>query len=184
MKYRLFFIFTVLYFILPMMNILFAYAAVGCMVFPFILLRLNNRKSWCSGICPRANFLSGIRFLSIGIKAPAWLVGKKMRRNLLFYFGLNLLFVTMSTIMVSIGRVDPVDKIRLLIVFQLHFGLPQAFPMETLPGAVVHLAYRFYSIMLTSTLIGIILAVLFKPRTWCTICPINSISSRMLERVN
>ena len=128
-------------------------------------------------------FYRVLKILNIGFKTPKRLTGMKMRRNLLIYFGVNLFFITMSTIMVSIGRLEAIDKIRLLIVFQLPFGLPQIFPAADLPAPVIHLAYRFYSLMLTSTILGVILAVLFKPRTWCSVCPINTISSNLLKKI-
>ena len=182
MNYRYLYIFTIIYFLLPMVNILFAYAALACFALPFILLKLTKRKAWCRGICPRAGLLSRLKFLSRGSVPPEWLIGKKMRRNVLTYFGINLFFIAMSTIMVSIGRMAPIDKIRLLILFQLPFGLPELFPLPSLPAPAIHLGYRFYSMMATSALIGMVLALLYKTRTWCAVCPINSISSDLLEK--
>ncbi len=180
-KLKPLFIITILYFILPMINIYLALTAAGCILIPFLLLKRSGRNIWCAYACPRANSLSRLRFLNIGFKTPEWLKGKSMRNNMLIYFGINFSFIALSTIMVSAGRINPIDKIRLLIIFQLPFSLPQLFPPETPAAPVLHLAYRFYSFMLTSTLLGIILAILFKPRTWCAICPVNSISIKMLN---
>ena len=184
MKFRWFFLLTIAYFLLPMVNILFAFSAIFCMTFPFILLSRTGKKTWCAAICPRSHFLTKLKFLNIGIRSPRWLTGENMRRNMLYYFGINLFFIAMSTLMVSIGRIAPIDKIRLLIVFQLPIGLPQLIPFLTLPAPLIHLGYRFYSLMLTSTLIGIGLAVLFKPRTWCAICPVNTLSTSLLGKIN
>ncbi|WP_422678833.1 4Fe-4S binding protein [Clostridium thermosuccinogenes] len=45
----------------------------------------------------------------------------------------------------------------------------------------VHLSFRVYSMMLTTTIFGLLLAWIFKPRTWCTVCPINTASDVLLK---
>ena len=37
-------------------------------------------------------------------------------------------------------------------------------------------SFGFYSIMLTSTIIGLVVMALFKPRTWCTFCPMGTMT--------
>mgnify|MGYP007109812247 CR=1 FL=1 len=37
-------------------------------------------------------------------------------------------------------------------------------------------AFGFYSIMLTSSILGIITLLLFKPRSWCVYCPMGTIT--------
>jgi hypothetical protein len=175
------FLITLAYFVLPFVNILFALTAIACMAIPFILLHKTKKKTWCRGLCPRADFLTKLRPLNIGFKQPKWFNPKKLAKIMLFYFTINLFFITMSTIMVGLGRINPIDRIRLLIMFQLPWKLPQLINLSSLPGPLVHLCYRFYSLMLTSTLLGSLLAILFKPRTWCGICPINSISNNLLK---
>jgi len=38
---------------------------------------------------------------------------------------------------------------------------------------IAQFSYGFYSLMLTSTLIGLIVMALYKPRSWCTFCPMG-----------
>ena len=38
----------------------------------------------------------------------------------------------------------------------------------------VQFAYGFYSLMLTSALLGIITMLLYKPRSWCVYCPMGT----------
>jgi polyferredoxin len=45
------------------------------------------------------------------------------------------------------------------------------------PDWVAQFGFGFYSLMLTSTLIGLIVMVLYKERTWCSFCPMGTISS-------
>ena len=43
------------------------------------------------------------------------------------------------------------------------------------PGAA-QFAFGFYSIMLTSTVLGLITMILFKPRSWCVYCPMGTMT--------
>ena len=43
------------------------------------------------------------------------------------------------------------------------------------PG-VAQFAFGFYSVMLTSTVLGLITMVLFKPRSWCVYCPMGTMT--------
>ncbi|WP_330694079.1 4Fe-4S binding protein [Lacrimispora sp.] len=37
-------------------------------------------------------------------------------------------------------------------------------------------AFGFYSVMLTSTVLGLITMLLFKPRSWCVYCPMGTMT--------
>jgi polyferredoxin len=83
----------------------------------------------------------------------------------------------MSTIMVSIGRIAPIEQIRFLIVFGLPINLPQ-FISTSAPDWLIHFGYRMYSVMFTSTTIGLILGFIYSPRAWCAFCPIRSLTTQ------
>ena len=36
--------------------------------------------------------------------------------------------------------------------------------------------FGFYSVMLTSTILGLVTMVLFKPRSWCVYCPMGTMT--------
>jgi len=50
-----------------------------------------------------------------------------------------------------------------------------------LPDWVVHLGFRVYSMMFTTTIIGLLLGYLYRARTWCAICPMGALSSLALR---
>jgi hypothetical protein len=154
------------------------------MALPFLILIKNKKNNWCSGLCPRADYLRVFRFINLGKKPPKWLMGDKMKNNILMYFCLNLMFVILSTLMVNLDRIAPIDKIRLFIVLQLPWDMPQVLAAENSSPVLLHLAYRLYSIMLSSTILGTILAIVYKPRTWCVICPVKTLSTRYLKQFN
>ena len=37
-------------------------------------------------------------------------------------------------------------------------------------------AFGFYSMMLTSTILGIIIMLLYKPKSWCVYCPMGTMT--------
>ena len=51
------------------------------------------------------------------------------------------------------------------------------------PG-VAQFAFGFYSVMLTSTVLGLITMVLFKPRSWCVYCPMGTMTQLICKAKN
>ena len=47
---------------------------------------------------------------------------------------------------------------------------------DTVPSGVTQFAFGFYSVMLTSTVLGLITMVLYKPRSWCVYCPMGTMT--------
>ena len=45
-------------------------------------------------------------------------------------------------------------------------------------------AFGFYSVMLTSTVLGLITMVLFKPRSWCVYCPMGTMTQLICKAKN
>lgn len=172
----LFFI-TILFFIIGIVHISFAIIGLACFIIPFILFGIYKEKIWCKFYCPRAGLFSRIiGKISLKKKIPKFITSKRMKNGVLIYFGINMFFVLMSTLMVALGKIAPLNEIRFLIAFTLPINLPQLLTISP-PSVLMHLGYRVYSIMLTSTTIGIVLGIIFAPRTWCIICPIQSLTT-------
>ena len=51
------------------------------------------------------------------------------------------------------------------------------------PGAA-QFAFGFYSVMLTSTVLGLVTMVLFKPRSWCVYCPMGTMTQLICKVKN
>lgn len=177
-NYNWLFMGTILFFTFGLFHIVFSWLGLICMITPFIMAIRTGKKPWCSRpYCPRAHFF--IRFLSrfsLNKKAPEGLFSEKTKQLVLRLFCINLFFAGMSTLMVYLGRLEPMLYIRFLMAFPMPFELPQILSLD-LPAYLIHASYRLYSIMFTSTIIGLILGLLFKPRTWCGICPIQTLTS-------
>ncbi|MDF2519449.1 MAG: hypothetical protein K0R84_77 [Clostridia bacterium] len=177
------YIFTILFFALGIFNITFAWLGFICMILPFVLLIRDKKKTWCQKYCPRASLLSAVYRgrKSKGRRTPEWLAKVDAKTFFLAYFGANLFILMMSTIMVFRGRIEAMDHVRFLIAFQLPWDIPQLINVPNIPDWAVHLSFRVYSMMFTTTVIGLILGWFYAPRTWCTICPINTLSDMGLK---
>lgn len=178
------YIFAILFFALGFFNIVFAWLGFACITLPFIFLIRDGKKTWCQSYCPRASLFTALfngRSLT-GRTGPMWLIKDDAKWVMLAYFSANLSILIMSTLMVFKGRIDAVEKVRFMIAFQLPWDMPQMLNVGVAPKWTVHLAFRVYSMMFTTTVIGLILGWVFRPRTWCTICAINTISDISLRK--
>jgi len=178
------YILTILFFVFEFFNIIFAWLGFACMITPFILLAKDGKKTWCQNYCPRAKLYSVLfkdKYLN-GKTIPKWITNGKVKTILLYYFGFNLFILFMSTLMVYIGRIEPMKKVRFMIVFQLPWNMPQVLNISVIPNWAVHLSFRVYSMMLTTTVIGMVIGFINRPRIWCTICPVNTISDIVLKK--
>lgn len=166
---------TLLFFALGMVNILFAYLGFVCMVVPFVLLWRDGQKTWCQKYCPRSHLFTAA-CPKKGLKIPKFITGGTAKWVVLVYFILNLTMVILSTIMVARGK-PPMLNINLFMLIPLPFDLPQLFSVSGAGDALLHMAYRLYSMMLSMTVLGLGLGLFYKPRTWCAVCPINTVSN-------
>jgi len=101
---------------------------------------------------------------------------------MLLYFGISVSFITISTIAVARGIKPAMEILRFLIVIPIPFQMPQLIDTIEIVPWITHLSYRFYSMMMTTTILGLLLGLIYKPRTWCTVCPIATVSDVMLKK--
>ena len=83
---------------------------------------------------------------------------------------------------VARGMRLPMEYLRFLILIPIPFKMPQLFDIMNIVPWLTHFFYRFYSMMMITTVLGLILAMVHKPRTWCTICPIATASDVLLKK--
>ena len=178
------YIVTIMFFALGFFNIIFAWLGFICMITPFVLLIKNGRKTWCQNYCPRSSLFTVLlkgRSLT-GKATPKWFIKGNAKWIFLIYFSFNLFILFMSTLMVVKGRREAMETVRFLIAFQFPWEMPQLLNISNIPSWAVHLSFRVYSMMFTTTVIGLLLGWMYKPRTWCTICPVNTISDLAIKK--
>ena len=81
----------------------------------------------------------------------------------------------------ALDRIPPMDYVRFLMAFPIPIELPQLLQIN-LPDALIHLSYRIFSVMFTSTVIGLTMGFLFRPRSWCGICPVQTLTTTMITQ--
>ena len=171
-------IITVLLFILSFVNIGFMSLGIICFIIPFVQYMKYKDKVWCKYYCPRAGFFTKmLGKISLKKTIPRSLRSEQIKTIVLYYFLINIFFITMSTIMVFLQRIPPIDELRLFIVFGTSLQLPQLIHWN-IPPVLLHFSYRMLSVMVTSISVGAILGFIYMPRSWCIICPVMTLTNK------
>ncbi|HCX64402.1 MAG TPA: hypothetical protein DHN33_04235 [Eubacteriaceae bacterium] len=173
----------IVFFILGFVHIAFAWLGLLCMILPFVLLFRDRKKTWCQGVCPRMNLFQQLFKNRKPKKLPKWMKNGNLKKYVLIYFMINLTIMILSTLMVGIDRIMPMDQLRFMVLFPIPIEMPQLFEFVSAADWAVHLSYRIYSMMFTSVAVGFALAYLYMPRAWCTICPVNTASGMILKEM-
>ena len=177
---------SLLYLILGFFNILFAWLGLLCFAIPLIMAAAGKDKGYCNRYCGRGQLfalLGGKWKLSRGLPIPHWLKSKWFRYGFLTFFMamfLNMLYVTW---LVFAGAGELRQAVTLLWTFKLPlkskvFFFPwiaNAYPVQVTPW-IAQFAFGFYSVMFTSTVLGLVTMFLFRPRTWCVYCPMGTMT--------
>ena len=66
------------------------------------------------------------------------------------------------------------QAVKLFWTFRVPWSF--AYTPGLVPDWIAQYSFGFYSIMLTSTLIGLIVMALYRPRTWCSFCPMGTMT--------
>ena len=90
---------------------------------------------------------------------PLWLSGFSLTM-----FG-NMVF---QTWLVAAGAASLREAIKLFWTIRVPWGW--TYTAGLVPDWVAQFSFGFYSLMLTSLLLGLIVMVLYRPRTWCSFC--------------
>ena len=138
---------------------------------------MQETKGYCGRYCGRGQLLAmlGGRF---GLSRRRDIPGRMKSRT--FRYGFWLLFFAMfflalwNTCLMFAGLQDLRQVVTLLRTFKLPWQWAYH-GTQFHPGAV-QFAFGFYSVMLTSTVLGLITMALFKPRSWCVYCPMGTMT--------
>lgn len=172
--YNYLWIWTILYFTLGFFNILFAWLGMIDFLVPLVIAITFGNKWFCNHLCGR-----GQLFTVVGKKlhcsrmkpAPRWLTSKWFRYGFLVFFLVMFGNILYQTWRVFGGAQSLRQSIKLFWTFRVPWNW--AYTAGTAPDWVAQFSFGFYSLMLTSTLIGFIVMALFRPRTWCGFCPMG-----------
>lgn len=175
-------IFSTVYLILGFFNILFAWLGLICFFTPLVISLIKGNKAYCNKYCGRGQLFSllGGRFgLSRKKDVPRWIKSPYFRYGFLIFFLTMFGIMIWNTYLVFAGTEDLKQVVTLLWTFKVpwqwaHHGTPISL-------GVAQFAFGFYSVMLTSTLLGLVTMILFKPRSWCVYCPMGTMTQMICK---
>ena len=107
---------------------------------------------------------------------------KVFRYGFLVFFFAMFFSMLWSTWLVFSGAQDLKQAVTLLWTFKLPWNW--AYHGTILHHGVAQLAFGFYSVMLTSTVLGLITMIVFKPRSWCVYCPMGTMIQLICKAKN
>lgn len=175
--YEYLWIVTPIYLGLGFFNILFAWLGMIFFCLPLIIALAGGGKLYCNRYCDRGRFfalLGGKLGLSRRRPTPRWLGSKWFRYGFLIFFFAMFFQMLFVTYLVGAGQQELGQTVKLFWTFRLPWHW--AYHGTLFAPWVAQFAFGFYSLMLTSTLIGFIVMVLWMPRSWCVFCPMGTMT--------
>lgn len=164
------------YLILGLFNILFGWLGLICFLIPLIISIFGGGKAYCNSYCGRGQLLSllGSKLkLSRNKPMPRWMVSKYFRYGFLIFFLTMFMNMIFNTFLVFQGTNSLKEMITILWTFKLPWNFND---LSTVTPWIAQFAFGFYSLMLTSTILGIVTMTLFKPNSWCVYCPMGTMT--------
>lgn len=168
-------IFSSVYLILGFFNILFAWIGLICFITPLMISIIGGNKSYCNKYCGRGqlfDLLGNQVGLSRKQNPPKFLRSKWFRYGFLIFFMTMFGLMIYNTYLVFSGATLK-EAITLLWVFKVPWKWTNT---SFVSPWIAQFAFGFYSVMLTSTVLGLVTMLLFKPRSWCVYCPMGTMT--------
>lgn len=175
--YEYLWIASLFYLILGFFNILFAWLGMLCFIIPLLIAAAKGTKAYCNKYCGRGQLLSilGKKLrLSRNKSMPGWMTTKWFRYGFLTFFMIMFVQMLFITYLVFKDARGLSEAVKLLWTFKIPWSW--AYRVTDIPLWISQFAFGFYSIMLTSTILGVITNILFKPRSWCIYCPMGTMT--------
>lgn len=176
---------SLIYFVLGFFNILFAWLGMIDFLLPIGIAVFAKNKAFCNNFCGRGQLFTvlGINLkLSTKKSTPKWMNSKLFRYGFLTFFMIMFLQMIFTTYLVFSETKELQEVIKLF--WSIKFPWDWAYTVKTVPAWITQFAFGFYSMMLTSTIIGLITMLMFKPRTWCSFCPMGTMTQAICKIQN
>ena len=175
-------IFSSIYLILGFVNIIFAWIGLICFFVPLAISIVKGNKAYCNKYCGRGqlfNLLGNKLKLSRNRDIPKFIRSKWFRYGFLTFFMVMFANMLFSTYLVFEGSRNFKEVVTLLWTIKMPWQW--AYHGTLVSPWVVQFAFGFYSVMLTSTVLGLITMILFKPRSWCVYCPMGTMTQMIYK---
>ncbi len=166
---------SLMYLSLGFFNILFAWLGLICFVVPLAIALIGGNKAYCNKYCGRGQLfelIGGRLRLSLNKKPPEFLRAVWFRYAFLTFFMTMFLLMIYATYLVFAGA-GLKEAVTLLWMFKLPWNWAD---VSFVSPWIAQFAFGFYGVMLTSSVLGLLTMVLFKPRSWCVYCPMGTMT--------
>lgn len=170
-----------LYLILGMFNILFAWLGMLCFLIPLFMSLKHGTKSYCNKYCGRGQLIQilGTKFkMSRNKPIPKFLKTKWFRYGFLAFFMTMFILMIFNTYLVFTGVNSLSEVLTILWTFKLPWNYTD---LTGVTPWVAQFAFGFFSMMVTSTVLGVVTMILFKPRSWCVYCPMGTMTQGICQ---
>ncbi|GHV94462.1 membrane protein [Spirochaetia bacterium] len=173
--YNYLWIAELLYLTLGIFNILFAWLGMIFFITPLGIAIAGGDKAYCNRYCGRGQLLG---LLGEKLKLSRRAAPPKFLSSAWFRYGFLAFFMTMFALMiygtVRVFTGAPLSQtVTLLWLFKLPWRWAEV--GFTQPG-IAQFAFGFFSVMLTSTILGLVTMMLLRPRSWCAYCPMGTMT--------
>lgn len=168
---------AVVYFSLGFFNIIFAWLGMIDFLLPLFLAILGGSKYFCNRLCARGQLfllLGSRKGLSRNLPTPPWMYSGWFRYGFLVFFLMMFGNMVFQTYLVGAGAASLAEMVTLFWTISVPWHW--AYSAGSVPEWAAQYSFGFYSLMLTSLLIGLICMALYKPRSWCTFCPMGTMT--------
>ena len=169
-------IISLVYLLLGFFNILFAWLGLLCFLIPLIISISGRGKAYCNIYCGRGQLLDlmGNKLnLSRHKDIPKFLRSKWFRYGFLTFFMSMFIVMLFNTYLVFAETNSLKEVVQILWTFKVPWNFVDT---SMVTPWVAQFAFGFYSMMLTSTILGIITMILYKPKSWCVYCPMGTMT--------
>lgn len=168
---------AIIYFTLGFFNILFAWLGMIDVLLPLLIAVIGGNKWFCNNVCGRGqlfSLLGGKLNWSRGKATPKWIVSKWFRYGFLLFFLTMFGNVLLQTYLVFSGASSLKQVVSLAWTVKLPWNW--AYTEGLTADWIAQFSFGLYSIMLFSLILGLIVMVLYKPRSWCVFCPMGTMT--------
>ena len=163
------------YLILGLFNILFAWLGMLFFCIPLLIAIFGGSKAYCSRYCGRGQLLE---LLGRKLKLSRNAAPPRFLRHPIFRCGFLAFFMVMFSLMLlSTYRVFTGAPLSETVTLLWMFRLPWQWADVSFAAPwIAQFAFGFFGVMLTSTILGLVTMVLFRPRSWCVYCPMGTMT--------
>lgn len=174
--YHYLWLYSLIFFGLGFMNILFAWLGLISFILPLIFAFGPGTKGFCNRYCDRGQFLrmfGGQLGFSRNHEMPAWMKSRGFRYGFMVFFFATFGNILYTTWLLAQGTDSLTQALTVLWLWHLPWDGAYSGGVENWIAAF---AFKLYGFMLTSEIIAIASMLYFKPRSWCVYCPMGTLT--------